>query len=84
MKKKLAGILPKNAESNKTEAYESPKERRSVSIEEADDGTFSIRCRGDGTSKSYDYNGALKTAESVDSMLDKVREHFGSKSKKKD
>jgi hypothetical protein len=82
MGKKLLGVLPKN-QVEPAKDYKSPKERKRVEVEQADDGTFSIRCRGGESGHGYDYMGELKTAESVESMLEKVESHFG-KSKKKD
>ena len=72
MAKKLVGILPKN----EAVAYKEPKRRKRLEIEEADDGSFSIRCHGE---EPFDYAGSLKTAASLEALAEKVSEHFGTK-----
>ncbi len=78
MKKNHGSILPKNVD--KTEDYKPPKSRKRVEVEEADDGTFSIKCYGDN---GDEWRGGLKTASSLEDMHSKVAEHFGKKSTKK-
>lgn len=78
MGKKLAGVLPKNAPD--TIPYKEPKRRKRVEVEEADDGSFSIRCYG---TDGMDYQGSLKTAASIEDLHSKVSEHFGKKKTEK-
>lgn len=78
MAKKLAGVLPKN--SDHPEPYKEPKRRKRVEVEEADDGTYSVRCYG---SDGMDYQGTLKTASDLDTLFEKQREHFGKKKTEK-
>lgn len=80
MGKKLAGILPKN-QAEPAKDYQPPKERKRVEVEEADDGTFTIRCMG-GEGPDV-WRGKTATASTFEEAMSKVESHFSGKSKKK-